>query len=277
MRKTKKSSNNNSSTSDSECCQHGDADADASSPKQLDDGFFEIETIRRKRLRKGEVQYLIKWRGWPETANTWEPLHNLQSVPDLIHAFEESLKSAATSAAGGAKPLRKRTRRTTTTHLPPQTTNAHPTPLPNSQQHIPHQNQPTSNLPQQTPIHAQSNGNSLHRRGTNRRKSASVKRFKKDESSPTNNALGSTAPYVGNNINTHQIITGAKTASNIVKIIKAIGYSTSLSCYKQDILVTFMAMRSDGTEVMVDNKYLKANNPQLLINFYEQHLRYNPT
>jgi len=48
MRKTKKSS----STSDSECCQQGDADADASSPKQLDDGFFEIETIRRKRLRK---------------------------------------------------------------------------------------------------------------------------------------------------------------------------------------------------------------------------------
>jgi len=143
-----------------------------------------------------------------------------------------SLKSAATSAvAGGAKPLRKRTRRTTTTtHLPPQTTNALPTPLPNSQQHIPHQNQPT-------PIHAQSNGNSLHRRGTNRRKSASVKRFKKEESA------SQSAPYVGNNINTHKLITDAKTASNIVKIIKAIGYSTSLSCYKQDILVTFMAMR----------------------------------
>ncbi|PNX84269.1 chromo domain-containing protein LHP1-like [Trifolium pratense] len=35
--------------------------------------------------------------------------------------------------------------------------------------------------------------------------------------------------------------------------------------------------KSDGTEVMVDNKYLKTNNPLLLINFYEQHLRYNPT
>lgn len=57
MRKTKKSSNNNSSTSDSECCQHGDADA--SSPKQLDDGFFEIETIRRKRLRKVINKYTI--------------------------------------------------------------------------------------------------------------------------------------------------------------------------------------------------------------------------
>ncbi|RVW63392.1 putative chromo domain-containing protein LHP1 [Vitis vinifera] len=36
-------------------------------------------------------------------------------------------------------------------------------------------------------------------------------------------------------------------------------------------------MWSDGKEVMVDNKFLKANNPLLLINFYEQHLRYSPT
>ena len=28
-------------------------------------------------------------RGWPETANTWEPLENLQSVSDVIDAFEE--------------------------------------------------------------------------------------------------------------------------------------------------------------------------------------------
>lgn len=32
---------------------------------------------------------MINRRGWPETANTWEPLENLQSVPDLLHAFEE--------------------------------------------------------------------------------------------------------------------------------------------------------------------------------------------
>ncbi|VFQ81093.1 unnamed protein product [Cuscuta campestris] len=29
--------------------------------------------------------------------------------------------------------------------------------------------------------------------------------------------------------------------------------------------------------ITVDNKFLKANNPLLLINFYEQHLRYNPS
>ncbi|XVE62408.1 hypothetical protein DITRI_Ditri06bG0115800 [Diplodiscus trichospermus] len=60
---------------------------------KLDDGFFEIEAIRRKRVRKGQLQYLIKWRGWPETANTWEPLENLQSCSDVIDAFEESFHS----------------------------------------------------------------------------------------------------------------------------------------------------------------------------------------
>ncbi|XP_022742435.1 chromo domain-containing protein LHP1-like isoform X2 [Durio zibethinus] len=60
---------------------------------KLDDGFFEIEAIRRKRVRKGQLQYLIKWRGWPETSNTWEPLENLLSCSDVIDAFEESLSS----------------------------------------------------------------------------------------------------------------------------------------------------------------------------------------
>ena len=30
-----------------------------------------------------------KRRGWPETANTWEPMENLQSCSDVIDAFEE--------------------------------------------------------------------------------------------------------------------------------------------------------------------------------------------
>lgn len=28
-------------------------------------------------------------RGWPETANTWEPLENLLSCYDVVDAFEE--------------------------------------------------------------------------------------------------------------------------------------------------------------------------------------------
>ncbi|CAM8899417.1 unnamed protein product [Rhodiola kirilowii] len=69
-----------------------DVVADAGRPK-LDEGFYEIEAVRRKRVRKGVIQYLIKWRDWPETANTWEPIENLQSCSDVIEAFEERLSS----------------------------------------------------------------------------------------------------------------------------------------------------------------------------------------
>ncbi|XP_019159615.1 PREDICTED: chromo domain protein LHP1-like isoform X3 [Ipomoea nil] len=54
----------------------------------LEEGFYELEAIRKKRLQQGKVQYLIKWRGWPESANTWEPHENLSSCPDVVAAFE---------------------------------------------------------------------------------------------------------------------------------------------------------------------------------------------
>ena len=33
----------------------------------------------------------MKRRGWPETANTWEPLENLHSIADVIDSFEGRL------------------------------------------------------------------------------------------------------------------------------------------------------------------------------------------
>lgn len=32
-------------------------------------------------------------RGWPESANTWEPYENLASVPDVVDAFEQRFLS----------------------------------------------------------------------------------------------------------------------------------------------------------------------------------------
>lgn len=34
---------------------------------------FEIERIVDKRYRNDRMEYLIKWRGYPDTQNTWEP------------------------------------------------------------------------------------------------------------------------------------------------------------------------------------------------------------
>lgn len=71
----------------------GEEDAEESddgSREVLGEGFYEVETVRKKRVRKGQVQYLIKWRGWPESANTWEPFENVKACADIIEEFENS-------------------------------------------------------------------------------------------------------------------------------------------------------------------------------------------
>nr|GLL25325.1 chromo domain-containing protein LHP1 [Ipomoea trifida] len=57
----------------------------------LPDGFYLVEAVRKKRVQQGEPQYLIKWVGYPEKSNTWEPMENLASITDMIDDFEESL------------------------------------------------------------------------------------------------------------------------------------------------------------------------------------------
>lgn len=37
---------------------------------------------------------LLKRRGWPETANTWEPVENLFSCSDIIDSFEDRFSSS---------------------------------------------------------------------------------------------------------------------------------------------------------------------------------------
>ena len=41
----------------------------------MQDSIFVVEEIRRHRKYKGpgEIQYFVKWRGYPESESTWEP------------------------------------------------------------------------------------------------------------------------------------------------------------------------------------------------------------
>ncbi|XP_030646790.1 chromobox protein homolog 2 [Chanos chanos] len=49
---------------------------------------FDAECILSKRMRKGKLEYLVKWRGWSSKHNSWEPQENLLD-PRLLAAFNK--------------------------------------------------------------------------------------------------------------------------------------------------------------------------------------------
>ncbi|XP_034567512.1 chromobox homolog 7a [Notolabrus celidotus] len=54
----------------------------------IGDQVFAVESITKKRVRKGNVEYLLKWQGWSPKYSTWEPEDNILD-PRLVLAFEE--------------------------------------------------------------------------------------------------------------------------------------------------------------------------------------------
>ncbi|XP_046888929.1 chromobox protein homolog 7 isoform X2 [Hypomesus transpacificus] len=49
---------------------------------------FAVESIIKKRVKKGNVEYLLKWKGWPPKYSTWEPEEHILDQR-LIQAYEE--------------------------------------------------------------------------------------------------------------------------------------------------------------------------------------------
>jgi chromobox protein 5 len=55
--------------------------------------FYVVEAIRNRRTntKSGRVEYEVKWKGWAESTNTWEPEENLKLVMGLVREFERRL------------------------------------------------------------------------------------------------------------------------------------------------------------------------------------------
>lgn len=82
----------------------------------LDEEEYVVEKIVDKRKVRGKVQYLLKWRGYDESQNTWEPYENLD-CEDLVKAFEaekaaEKAKSDGASTSGSTSQGRPKTKTT---------------------------------------------------------------------------------------------------------------------------------------------------------------------
>ena len=53
---------------------------------------YEVEAILTHRRYRGKYQYLVKWKGYDSSENTWEPEQNLTNMEELLDDYKKRRK-----------------------------------------------------------------------------------------------------------------------------------------------------------------------------------------
>ena len=74
------------------------------------DEDYEVEFIADERRERKKIFLLVKWRGWPESDNTWEPIETLRGCCDLALRVWKKLQTrldATRASSAECKVMRK--------------------------------------------------------------------------------------------------------------------------------------------------------------------------
>jgi hypothetical protein len=70
---------------------------------------YEIETILRSRMRNGQLEFLIKWVGYPQSENTWSVRADLDD-PWMVDEFLERERTKRSRASASSDTIKAKKR-----------------------------------------------------------------------------------------------------------------------------------------------------------------------